>query len=853
MRIILNVVLFLLAGSVTAQKLTGTVFNEKGERLPNASVLIKGTTSGASANGQGEFVLNLRGGKYTLICQYIGYAAVEKTLVVTGNTVVDFVLHPVELSMQEVVVKSNGEDPAYEIIRQAIKKREHYHRQVDASIVDRYNKDVIRLRRVPKKILGAKIKPEDLVRSGLDSGGKGVLYLSEGLSKIYADPPDKFKMEVLSSRVSGSNGFGFSFPVVISLYTNNVKVFSDRFNPRGFVSPIADGAIGFYKFKFLGTFFEDGKAINSIRVTPRRTYEPLFSGTINITDGDWRIHSFDLLITKKAQLELLDTLSVSQLHVPVSDEVWQPKNQVISFAAKFLGVEVLGNFVNVYSSYNIAPVFDKKTFDNVLIRYDTAVTSKERNWWDTIRPVPLEDDEVINYQFKDSVFDRSKDSLNLRQNQDSLRKWQGKIRSFSLILPPGLHRVHYAKKKEDNFRWGVEPLLLNSEYNPVEGLAISLIPYYMKRFGKNELVIEPVIRYGFYNDHLNPSLNIELNRKQRSVEESYQNRSWLISGGKRVTQFNRESPISPLVNTVSTLFYGKNYMKIYENYFGSLYFKKTLESGLAFKVGGFYEDRLPLENNTMYTVHEKDSKYLTPNYPVEKLNANFTRHQALVLEGEVSFQPGQRYIQFPKSKMAIGSKYPTFSLKYARGIDNLAGSDVNFDKWNFDIYDTKNLKLAGTMIYKVGVGGFLNDRAVPIQDYQHFNGNLTSLLDRYVGSFQMASYYANSNTASFFARGHLEYHLFGLITNKIPLFKRLNWHLVTGGNAFYVNENSNYLELFVGLENIFKVLRVDFIAAYENGRGTLTGVKFGVGGLFGDRVKDRTQGRMREKGIVIQF
>ncbi len=854
MRFIFSLLLLAYSGSLLAQRITGTVYNEKGERLPNASVLIKGSTAGSSANNNGEFVLNVKGGRYTLVCQYIGYGASEKTITVSENTSVDFVLKPVELSMQEVVVKSNGEDPAYEIIRQAIRKRNFYHTQVDASTVDRYNKDVIRLRKMPKKILGTKVDPSNFEKSGLDSVGRGVLYLSEGMSRIYQDPPDKFRMDVLSSRVSGSDGFGLSFPVVISLYTNNVKVFSERFNPRGFVSPIADGAIGFYRFKYLGTFYEDGKAVNSIRVTPRRLYEPLFTGTINITDDDWRIHSYDLLITKSAQLELLDTISISQLHVPVSGDIWQPKNQVISFAAKLLGIEVLGSFVSVYSSYDVAPTFSKKTFNNVLIKYDTAVTGKERDWWDTIRPVPLSEDEIRNYQFKDSVFDHFKDSIKFRENTDSLRKWQGKIKPLRLIFPPsGIHRTSYGKTREKDFRWGIEPLLLNSEYNPVEGVAITLIPYFLKKYKKEELLIEPVVRYGFYNDHFNPSLNIELNRKQRSVDESYENRSWLISGGKRVTQFNRESPISPLVNTVSTLFYGKNYMKIYENYFGSLHFRKKFESGFEIKFGGFYEDRLPLDNNTIYTVDEEDAKHLTPNYPVEKLSSNFQRHQATVFEGEMSFQPGQRYIQFPKSKISIGSRYPTFTLKYSKGIDGLLGSDVNFDKWYLDVSDTRNLKLLGTLVYKAGIGGFLNDKNVPIQDFQHFNGNLTTLLNRYVGSFQLASYYANSNTASFFVRAHAEHHFQGLLTNKIPLFRRLNWHLVGGGNAFYVNENSNYVELFAGIENIFKMLRVDFIAAYENGRGTLTGIKFGAGGIFSDRLKEQTSTRTRKNGLSIGF
>lgn len=48
--------------------------------------------------------------------------------------------------------------------------------------------------------------------------------------------------------MSGRGGFGFTFPSFISLYENNVTVFTDRFNPRSFISPISDGAISFDKF-----------------------------------------------------------------------------------------------------------------------------------------------------------------------------------------------------------------------------------------------------------------------------------------------------------------------------------------------------------------------------------------------------------------------------------------------------------------------------------------------------------------------------------------------------------------------------------------------------------------------------
>ena len=179
------------------------------------------------------------------------------------------------------------------------------------------------------------------------------------------------------------------------------------------------------------------------------------------------------------------------------------------------------------------------------------------------------------------------------------------------------------------------------------------------------------------------------------------------------------------------------------------------------------------------------------------------------------------------------------------------GSDVNFDKWRFTINDDKNFKLAGLLKYKIGIGGFFNTKQVFIQDYQHFNGNQSVAASEYVNSFQLANYYANSTTASFYGIGHMEHHFNGLLTNKIPLFKRLNWNLVAGANAFYVKEKNNYVEVFAGLENILKIFRVDVVYAYENGRRGHTGIRIGTGGLIGGSVRTNRGGRNRNMSISL--
>lgn len=830
---ILFFLFILFSNTSTAQKIYGTVFSDKGDLLPYASITIKGTSIGTSANDKAKFSFFVAPGTYTVVCQHIGYKTLEKNITVKNEDAeLTFIITAQQLDMTEVIVKS-GEDPAYAIIRQAIKKRSFYNEQVQRFECGLYTKDMMKLRKLPKKILGRKIADEDVKDMGLDSSRKGIIYLAESVAKVYVQQPDKFKMEVLSSRVSGSDGFGFTFPTFISFYQNNISVFLDRLNPRGFVSPIADAAISMYKFKYLGSFYEDGKEINSIQVIPRRTYEPVFSGTINITDGDWRIHSLDLVLTKTSQLEIVDSLHIIQLHVPVGNNVWRVKNQRINFTFKQFGIDAIGNFVSVYSDYKINPVFPKNRFDKIIVKYDTASNKRPVAYWDTTRPMPLEVEEQMDYKVKDSLFLINKDSVLSQRSVDSMNKKQGKLKVYEIFYK-GLNRTKYTVK--GNHNWGVEPLLLGLEYNTVEGLVINVYPYYnhyIKKL-KTNFSFEPNLRYGLSNTHLNAWADISFRTRDWETDKKIKRQTWTFSGGKRVSQFNKADPITTLANSVSTLLYGNNYMKIYENYFGSVNFSKRYEDGLRFNINALYEDRMPLGNTTDFVIFKNNAKYLTPNLAFkDTIPYPAVAHQAFIISVEVSIKPGQKYIQYPNRKMSLGSKYPTFSLSYTKGIENIFGSDVNFDKWRFSISDDKNLKLAGLLKYKIGIGGFLNSKKVFIQDYQHFNGNRVIRASEYVNSFQLARYYDNSTISSFYTYGHLEHHFNGLLTNKIPLFKRLNWNLVAGGNALYINGKNNYVEVFAGLENVLKIFRVDFVAAYSNGKTTTTGIRIGTGGILG--------------------
>ena len=808
-------ILMLLAmgpADLFATRISGIVMDKAGIPIPFASVYVKGTTNGTVANGVGEYSLDLPAGNFTLVCQHIGYVRQERLIDVRSETLfVNFKLEQEQLSMQEIVVRPGGEDPAYAIMRNAISRREFHRRQVESYRCRVYVKGLLRLRGYPKSLFGQRISFDDS-----DTSGERIVYLSETLADYSFSQPDREKVEVVSTRVSGqSNSFGFGDPRNIDFYRNNVEL-SKALNPRGFISPLADRATSYYRFRYLGAFFEDGAMVDKVEVTPRRQYEPLFRGVVNIVDGQWNIHSLDLELVKTSQLEFLDKVKVVQEYVPVAKGIRMLQNQTVLPAFKQFGFDADGHFTSVFSSYDIEPAFGKRHFGSTAIRYAPGSNRMARVYWDSIRPLPLLEEEHRDFRRKDSLETLRKDPSYL----DSLDRVQNKVTPVGLLF-----NGQTFNRRSRGYSWSYEPMLKTLGFNTVEGWNIRLSPTFNKELSEDRrLSVTPLLRYGFGNRRFNASLSSRYRFGKGLANDLY------LAGGKRVFQFNNENPIPQVNNTTNTLLYGNNFMKIYEARFGELRYQRRVGKGLTVQAGLDFQSRIPLENTdttTFWGGRGRKPKF-TPNYPVEIAQSNFQPHQAFVAGLSIRYRPGSRYIELPDRTINIGSKYPLFALGIDRGIEGLLGSDVNFTRWRFSIQDDLNLRLAGEMRFKAVVGGFIGPVKAEIPDYQHFNGNRVLTAGPYLNTFQLAPYYANSTKDPLFSILHLEHRFNGALTNKIPLIRNLNLRLVTGMNAFLVDRDRRYIDFFFGVDNVLKVLRFDYYFAYTAEGFFDQGLKIGI-------------------------
>jgi len=356
------------------------------------------------------------------------------------------------------IVIQKGEDPAYAIIRSTIERQKENLDRTREYSCQVYSKGQLRLRDFPKKFMGEKVDFEDG-----DTSKQKILYLSETVSKFSIGKQSQRKVEVISSKVSGSSdGFGLSVPDPYSLYPNNVMI-STRLNPRGFISPLASNALSFYRYKLLGTFYENQKAISRIQVTPRRKMEPLFSGVITIVEDDWQLYSVDLSLTTQQQLELLDTLRLVQLYQRDNAGNWLIYNQVLYPAAKKFGFDAYGSFVNIYTDFQTQPQWSKRFFDRTILRYTEDANKRDEAYWESIRPVPLMQDERRDYVRKDSLERVRKDPRYI----DSLNKVRNAFSISKLLL-----RGQPLYAKGEIARVSLNPVIEQINFNPAEGLVL---------------------------------------------------------------------------------------------------------------------------------------------------------------------------------------------------------------------------------------------------------------------------------------------------------------------------------------------------------------------------------------------
>lgn len=818
----LFLVICLVSPMLFYAQIKGNITDIQGIPLALVSIFEENTYNGTSSNEQGNYELNINKiGKHTLVFKYLGFRTQKTTITIDKFPyILNIKLVEENLALSEVVINTK-ENPAYTVIRQAIANKKENSDKTAHFKADFYSRGILKIKDLPKKILGQKIGDLD---GAVDSTGTGIIYLSETVSKIIFEKPDNLKERIIASKVSGdSKGFSYNTArsTIYDFYDSTLD-----FNSK-MISPIADNAFSYYKYKLEGTFQDENNLmINKIKVIAKRDAEPVFEGYIYIVEDSWAIYAVDLDIKGyRMHQEFIDVMKLKQnFSYNKGTNIWAKNTQSLEFSAGFFGIKFNGKFSYVYSNYEFEKSFAKKTFTNEIVSFEDNSNKKDTLFWNKIRPIPLTLEENTDYIKKDSVYQ----VRNSKTYLDSIDKKGNKFKWLSPIT--GYNWKNSSKKISFGYKGLLNLSSLN--FNTVQGWNLDS-GFSFREFKEEEdkgksTAISTKFNYGLSDDRF----RVTVDYFHRFNNQNYA--ALAVFGGSKVNQFNPDEPITKFINSVSTRSFTDNYMKLYNKEFAGATYSQNVGNNFYLKGTVEYQQRKPLFNTVDNKFIKSDDEYSSNNplLPGDNLTPAFEQHHLTKASVFARINFGNKYISRPDGKLNIrNDKYPTLYFGY----ENAFAS--NETKYQFQLITSQirydfNAGNKGILGINLKAGTFIQGENISFVDYKHFNGNRTHVgtSDRYLNVFNLMPYYANSTNDSYF-EAHLEHDDKGYIMNKIPLLNKLNSSLVLGFHALAVPDRKPYTEMTVGLDNLgfgkFKIFRLDFVHSNQNGIQE-NGVVFGL-------------------------
>ncbi|AYL94368.1 carboxypeptidase-like regulatory domain-containing protein [Mucilaginibacter celer] len=827
--ILIHIIMFsgiVISSEVNAQTPTiirGTVTDKKSkEPLPAVSVSFVGTTIGTSANSRGTYVLRSNGTPTSVKFSFIGYQSVVKTITPGTEQELNVALSEDNTLLKEVVINAgkktryrNKGNPAVELIRQVIAhKNQNRVENYNYAEYHQYEKMVFALSNLSDKFLDKRMfRNYQFLFQQQDSteiGGKNLLpvYMEEKLSHNFfrKDPYVKKQFIEANKQVKydpnfvDNRGLSSYFNRMyqdINIYDNNVSMLGNQL-----LSPIADGAPTFYKFFITDTLKDVSPNLIELSFTPRTTTDLLFEGRIYVTmDGNYAVEKAVLGVNKNINLNFVRQMQATLAFEKATDAKYHlsQSDLKIEFGLnKKKGGGILGERVVMLSNFIINVPRPLQTYQGAAEITMPDATDKDEDYWSKNRPDSLKASEA-----------------NIYKNIDSLQKIPSFRRTMDLVT-----LVLAGYKSYGPFEVG--PVNTFYNFNPIEGFRLRLggrttttlsKRYYSEVYGA----------YGFKDQKFKyfVSGTYSLNNKSiYSFPQSYVRLSFQhdtkIPGQE--LQFVQED------NFLLSFKRGKNDILTYNDVFRFDYVQEFL-GHFSYKIGFKKWNQRAAGPDVGGALYFRDG-----------FGNNVDRVQSMEVSGEVRYAPHEKFYQGKLYRTPIPDKYPIFTLRYQQGIKGALGADYRYE--NFTANIAKRFYLSQLGYADVSTeGGFIGGKVpFPLLDIHHANQSYALQLQSYnLMNFQefVSDHYAALN---------IDQNFNGFFFNKIPLLQKLKWrevisYKVLWGGLRGVNDPAKdprllqfperdgvpftytlnhgpYQEGSIGIANIFKVLRLDYVERF---------------------------------------
>ena len=796
-----------------------------GEPLPFVSVYFDGSTIGAMTDDNGTFTLQNNQGYTKLAAASLGYDTKFIDLKPgKKNDNLEVLLKPTAFEISEVVVKPKREkytrkdNPAVELIKKVIahkndnriEAKPEYQTEVYEKLslsLDNFN---------PNLDKNKFLKKFKFIKNYLDTSefnGKPILTVSvrENLSDFYyRKSPKAEKMIVRAKRMQGidktlDDGGGITSNLEgifksINIFDNNIPILLNRF-----VSPLSSTlATTYYHYYIMDTLDVGGDKCVDLAFVPANSESYGFTGRLYITlDGNYAVKKVLLNTPANINLNWVDKLRIEQEFKQMPDSTWvlDQENTFVNFYVVKGTQQLYAHQLRNYDNYN----FNVQNADSVFgllgaLHVLPEATAQPDTFWTHNRPIPLKEKE-----------DALKDLLG------QLRKvpaFNAIIKTAEILITGYIPTAN--DKKVTKFDFG--PMNTTFSANHLEGFRMrvggmttaNLNPYWFASgylaYGTNDRKIKYNLKltHSFtkkeYHEGENPVNNLSFIQEydvytpgQDFLFTSKDNIfvAWKVGEPVTKMQYIRKSVLQYEKEWLNGLTWKSWIMNQNNEAAGTLQYIKRDESGNLY--------------------HIKD----------------FTTSE---IGTQLRFAPGERAYNGRSGKESVfnlSKDAPVFKLSHQLGIKGVLGGDYNYNHTEISAEKRIWLSSFGHIDAQIKAGKVWDKVPFPLLILPNTNQSITIQPEAF--HMMNALEFVTDQYVSFNAT----YYLKGWILNRIPGIKWLRLREVLSFNMIYggLTDKNNptltpglfllpdgtqplgstpYMECSVGLENIFKILRIDY-------------------------------------------
>lgn len=645
-------------------KLTGKIFDAKSNRpLSFASMKVLETSTGTTADANGEFILNLKDGSYNIVTSYIGYFTDTSSFYIQGeNTSRDIFLKSTDIYTD--VIEVAGEDPSYEIIRKAIKYKQEFKKDLNEYNYDAYSKFVVK----------SNVNPYDDKSIKKDSSGMNILGILESESVGYFKKPDMEKQIIKAKRETANITRGFAIPLIVNFYDEKVDLGSAKIP-----GPLCDDAFDSYEYKLLGITSIDSTTVFKIKVINTSTLLPQFLGNIYIIDKLFALIKVDLE-TNSEVVKGVEMLAFRQKFSQEYDKAkkvfWMPTDVQILATGNFAGMfKFRGDVFTIVSGYRLNEKAPANIWDEVIFKVEKDA-KKDTTYWDKNQLIRNTTDEKTAYK----VIEKS-----VKDNEGI------KFTGLNLKLGKNL----------------TANILETYKFNSVAGHQLGLKLEYLKDFGR--LSSNFYAGYGFADKKAKYKFDLGMQfLNDRSLRLNVSAVNYLHS------PFMYRGLNEELLDVLYTLGTKKERYMYYNMNGYNVNIYKTLIPQIGIGLGYNQSKRTSATVNTDYSLVKRPNAYQY-NPPI---NDDFRRSVSLMLRLDPNKYRAIDWGDGDYSRFRI-TEFPRLILRYENASKNILQSTYDNRKYSIEINGKNNFAARIKPTYKMGYR-FMNG-TVPYQDLLFFD------------------------------------------------------------------------------------------------------------------------------------